>query len=318
MKRNSKVAAPTATSRQGRARNCFLLAAAAVTTLAASVSWAAPAGAAASITAAYDPETCDLVVSGTGFSEADLLGDTALGIRLVNSSNPVQGAYYPWVYTRVLADEVLDDGNFDVTIPSMVEFVADAPPLVSVSPDDTDGGTPLTATPPVSPCVSQDVSLEAQGTVIGAGSSIQAVSSEKVLRFWATVDGFPCRFDAPVEFDADFLAAIASDSVAGVCVAPSGHSLIGSQGVIDFVSPPIGRPTVYQVPLLDPVDLTAIDCADGTCLVLSEILAGQVARTTTTTTAPTTTSTTTSTTTPAVVTTTTAAPGGVVKPRFTG
>lgn len=316
MKRNSRVAAPTATSRHGRARNCFLLAAAAVTTLTASVSWAAPAGAAASITATYDPETCDLTIQGTGFlADAGFPNATTLAVAAVDSRDPVQSGYNPWFLTEIPATDVAQDGSFSFEIPSMVEFVADAPPLISVFAPDVDGGPEIAVTAPASPCTAQQVFLAAPGIVIGTSASAYGSTGELVLPVWGTVDGYACRFNAAVEPNANTMLAISEDHAAGACVMPPGHSLIGASGSLQWVSFPPGRPRGYRASLLTPVDVSGIACADGTCLVL----AGSTASTTTTTTtAPTTTSTSTSTTTTAVVTTTTAAPGGVVKPRFTG
>lgn len=319
MNRIVEVAGPSRASgqsqSQSRTRNRLVAVAAAIATIGASVSWAAPAGAAASLTATYDPATCDLRIEGSGFlADAGISDTTDLAITLLDSSDPVVSAYQPWLYTEIPAVDIQADGTFTFVAPSMVEFVTDAPPLISVVPADVEGVEPVTVTAPASPCVAQDVFLDATGTVIGGNVSQYGVSGEFVLPVWGMVDGFACRFAASVAANADMMAAISQDHAAGTCIAPAGQSLIGTSGSLQWGAPPYVRNAPYRAGFVTPIDVSAIECADGTCVVRSDILSNQIATTTTTTTTTATTSTTTTT----APVTTTSTPTGPVTPRFTG
>lgn len=191
-------------------------------------SFAAPgvAGAAASVTTAFDTATCDLVINGTGFTVTDVGSLTELRVAGLFLS---PHGFTPNFEALLQPAEVLDDGAWTVRIPA-----ADVGPNSGTVFVDTESD-PITVADLTSPCVAQPAYLDAQGLILTGQETIR--TGHGPVEFEATVNGYHCRFvssNAAISI-IDGQAVIGEDHIEGSCLAPSGASLPTGAGEVTSV-----------------------------------------------------------------------------------
>lgn len=194
--------------------------------VAGSVAAPGVAGAAASVTTAFDTATCDLVINGTGFTATDVGSLTELRVAGLFLS---PHGFTPNFEALLQPAEVLDDGAWTVRIPA-----ADVGPNSGTVFVDTESG-PITVADLASPCVAQPAYLDAQGLILTGQETIR--TGYGPVTFEATVNGFSCTFGSPnaAISTIDGQTVIGEDHIAGTCLVPAGDGLPTGAGEVTSV-----------------------------------------------------------------------------------
>lgn len=230
----------------------------------------ATAGAAASMTAAFDPATCDLVVNGTGFTAADMGTLTQL---------QVLGGYYtgPLPHTAfnkfVPLSDVLDDGAWTLRVPAADVGTRSGTIYAIVS------SSSVTLPELFTPCTRQPAYLDASGLILGGQQTLEPRIGP--VDFEVTVSGFLCYFSSQIA-NIDGTIVLAGDHLSGSCLAPPGVLPTGP-GEVAFVVVWPGTSGATGGPVTGATTVGTI-CGSAVCITATgPMIATPICRTTMTT-----------------------------------